>query len=37
VANVNFGHTMPIATFPIWWMWSMSAYDGKVQISILQH
>lgn len=37
VANVNFGHVMPIATFPIWWLWSFSAYNNTVKISILEH
>lgn len=37
VANVNFGHTTPIATFPIWWVWSLSAYNNVVKISILKH
>lgn len=37
VADVNFGHAMPIITFPIGWVWSLSAYDNNVKISILEH
>ena len=37
IANVNFGHVMPIATFPIWWLWFLSAHNNKFKISILEH
>lgn len=37
VANVNFGHTTPIITFPLWGIWSFSAYGNIVNISILEH
>jgi muramoyltetrapeptide carboxypeptidase LdcA involved in peptidoglycan recycling len=37
VANINFGHTTPIVTFPLWWIWSLSAYTTTVKISILKH
>ena len=37
IADVNFGHTMPIATFPIWWVCSITGANGSVKISILEH
>ena len=37
VANVNFGHTTPIATFPLWGICSLKAKDDSVKISILGH
>ncbi len=37
VANVNFGHITPITTFPLWGIWSFSAYNNVVKVSILEH
>lgn len=37
IGNVNIGHTMPFITFPIWWIWEISAKNNKVRISILEH
>jgi muramoyltetrapeptide carboxypeptidase LdcA involved in peptidoglycan recycling len=37
IANVNFGHAMPISTFPIWWMGKIVAHKDKSGIQILEH
>lgn len=37
VANANFGHTLPFATFPIWGMCELSMENGVVEISIFDH
>ncbi len=37
VANVDFGHITPITTFPLWGIWSLSAYNNVAKVSILKH
>jgi muramoyltetrapeptide carboxypeptidase LdcA involved in peptidoglycan recycling len=37
IANVDFGHTHPIFTFPIGGRVKMSAVQGKARIGIVKH
>ena len=37
VANLDFGHTMPIITYPIWWEVEIDISNWKVDINILNH
>ncbi len=37
IANLDFGHTFPLITFPIWWEISIEALNNNVSIKILTH
>lgn len=37
IANVDFGHTNPMITFPIWWMIKMSVKGNEARLEILKH
>lgn len=37
IANVDFGHTNPLITFPIWWSVNISSWPQGVEIKIYSH
>ncbi|MDD4530614.1 MAG: microcin C7 resistance protein MccF-like protein, partial [Candidatus Gracilibacteria bacterium] len=37
IANVDFGHTAPIITFPIGGTTEIKAIDGEAEIRIIEH